>query len=81
MSAHNDDLLARACRAWAREKASIGAVRQQPGSDSYVTYYDGVCYVVLTNVTGPLAVYQVNAQCTLRRLKSWPDAVVVEVAA
>jgi len=46
----------------------------EPGTVEEVEH-EGLEYVVLTNIYGPLAVYRITNQGPLRRLKRWPEAV------
>lgn len=72
------NLIARATRALRRDQTRVNAVRQESSNDGCVTEYKGETFVVLNNVTGTLAVYQLTNGNLLRRLQRWPDAVVPE---
>jgi hypothetical protein len=76
MSPSNHDLIYRARRAWFRTQAIANAVYQDPGNESDVYEHDGVLYVVLQNINGILAVYQLSGT-RVRKVDSWPDAVQV----
>ncbi|MDE2081092.1 MAG: hypothetical protein KGI90_07060 [Burkholderiales bacterium] len=75
MSTSHDDLLRRAFAAYFRSAAGEGGVPLQPSKSSSVETIDGLDYVVLRNVKGPLAVYRVRNDGMLKGLKRWPAAI------
>ena len=76
---HDDerpDLLDEAIDLYAQETEEAGAVFEQPDhNDSAVCALEGKTYVVLANVNGILAVYEVDTAYRLHRLQSWPEAL------
>lgn len=48
----------------------------QPGKGSEEVNIDGISHVVLRNVKGVLAVYQLDSKGILRRLADIPDGIV-----
>jgi len=68
--APDEDLTRRALAAWFR----TGGI-DQPSKASGVVRYGGLDYVVLVSTRGVLAVYRVNNDGWLRRLKRWPPAL------
>lgn len=62
------DLLRRAFAAWFRSGGT-----DQPANSSNLVELDGLGYVVLRSVRGPLAVYRVRNDGMLKRLKRWPE--------
>lgn len=66
-----DELLKRATAAWFRSGGS-----DQPANTSGFREYDGKAYIVLENINGPLAVYRVKNDDTLKRLKRWPKGLI-----
>jgi hypothetical protein len=63
------DLTRRAFAAYFRS----GGFDVPDGAD--VVEHDGKLYVVLSNVSGTLAVYRVRGSGALRRMKRWPREV------
>jgi hypothetical protein len=69
-----DELIGRAMRAYFMTAARDGYNADQPSQSSSGTYdVDGREYVVLRNVSGPVAVYRIKNNGMLRRLKRWPN--------
>jgi hypothetical protein len=66
----DDDLIRRAFASWFR----TGGI-DQPSNASGLVEHDGKQYVVLRNTTGPLAIYRITNQGSLKRLRRWPDAL------
>lgn len=48
----------------------------QPGKGSEEVIIDGVTHIVLRNVKGVLAVYQLDSKGILRRLADTPEGIV-----
>ena len=69
-SANAEDRLHRAFKAYFKTGAT-----EQPSVASGEQQVDGLTYVVLRNVNGPLAVYRVRRDGALKRLKRWPAAL------
>jgi hypothetical protein len=70
------DLLRRAMGAWFRTGGT-----EQPANTSRVTERKGLVYVILDNVTGPLAVYRLRNDGMLKRLRRWPHEVTAGLGA
>lgn len=68
-----NDLIRRAIAAWYRSGNT-----EQPGDTSAVETIEGLEYVVLRNVKGPLAVYRLTNQGRLRSLRRWPAEIKAE---
>ncbi|MCA1807640.1 MAG: hypothetical protein LC687_07315 [Actinobacteria bacterium] len=62
------DLLRRAMAAYYR----AGGRDQPSDAESNVAEIEGRVYVVLRNVSGPLAVYRLTSQDKIRVLRRWP---------
>ncbi len=74
--ASDPELERRALAAWYRTAASDGVVAiDAPAGGAGVAEHDGRLYVVLQNVRGTLAVYRVQNDGVLRRMKRWPPEV------
>ncbi len=68
-----DDLTNRAMTAYFREAKREGYLEPpQPANTSGVQTLEGLDYVVLENINGPLAVYRVRNDGKLKQLKRWP---------
>jgi len=65
-----DEMLKRAITAYRKTGAN-----QQPANTSGVCQHGRKYYVVLKNVRGPLAVYQIKDDGSLKRLESWPKDI------
>lgn len=71
----DEELIARATRAWYMAARAKGYRPDAPANDSGVEEHGGKSYVVLKNVRGPLAVYRVRNDGMLKALKRWPKAL------
>lgn len=72
-TADDASLCRRAMAAYFRTPDSVSPA--QPSGGGAVTEHDGRLYVVLQNVGGVLAVYRVQNDGILRRMKRWPREV------
>ncbi len=73
--ASDPELERRALAAWYRTAASDGVAIDAPSGGAGVAEHDGRLYVVLQNVRGTLALYRVQNDGVLRRMKRWPPEV------
>jgi hypothetical protein len=73
--ASNQELMARAMRAYFIAARKEAGTPQQPANDSGVEKHGGKRYVVLRNIKGTLAVYRVRNDGVLKSLKRWPKSL------
>jgi len=75
--ASDDELCRRAIAAYFRTPVggSDGVFIEGPAWGADVVEHDGKQYVVLQNSRGPVAVYRVQNDGALRRMKRWPTEV------
>ena len=63
-----------------RRSLPANAVWQKPDATlSGVENHEGVLYMVLRNVKGILAVYEVHSDERLERLDHWPSAITEQI--
>jgi hypothetical protein len=69
-----EELVARATRAWFMTARAKGYIPDIPANYSGVEECDNRLYVVLKNVNGMLAIYRIRNDGMLKALKRWPKA-------
>jgi hypothetical protein len=70
----DNELRRRAVAAYYRTAQTNGDL-DTPSGGGDVAEFDGKMYVVLSNIRGTLAVYRVQNNGMLRRMKRWPREV------